>query len=295
MKGKTMKNNFTTLTTIFIILLTVLVSGCEGLKGPEGPAGPPGPEGKTLVYVVGGVESPTEWDSTGDAYVIVLNSPTIADVKINNIPIPFRGIFEYANDNFPIRANDSAKLVVSFTKLDNTPGTARSNIKLPGNFAITSHDTSDTAVVRIQFNQPLTFTWSSSAGVEFYQIYFYLSYSYIDTAGNWRSYYFSIDSSIINTSITFPKSQLFPNANQIGTIHYSYGYFYISAMKGPYQAGQHGNVTGDGIGFFYGNTFGNELLVKIQGTFSKTTKNEIPCNTFEEFLRKKAEELKSKK
>ena len=261
---------------VVFIVVSVIAALYVGLIGCEGPQGPVGPSGDSLpVYLWGAVGAPELEELP--AYVLISNVHEIPSVEINGIRIPFtspltgggcagyflQGIV-FSLDDFSIPAGDSASLVVTYTKVNGNPGTARANIVLPDQFEITSHDTS--SVVDIPVGTGLTVSWTSSKEADAYHVYLDLDYDYTDTSGAHQSFYFSADTLITDAFITFLPSQLFPDAGKIKAVESSRGEFDISAIAGPLWEGAEGNVTGDGIGFFYGLTFGGHLDLEVSGS-----------------------------
>lgn len=266
-----------------LIALAALVSSLVALAGCEGPEGPQGPAGtaSTLpVYVVGRIGpypmyrgEKNGMDSTTEALVDVYESPGIPSVEINGIRIPpsdpfYRGYdpFRFFDDNFPVSCGDSAELLVSYPKFDGTAGTAHASIMLPGQFEITSPDTSyDT----ISVGDSLVFRWTPSNGADVYIADFRLGYSYWDTSGNQEFFqYYVYDMVLTDTSIAFSQGQLFPDLEEIDSLEYGYGSFDLWAMNGPTPEEDQGNVTGDGIGFFNGWTYGGSVNIRIIGSSS---------------------------
>jgi hypothetical protein len=274
---------------IRIIALSTVAS-VIGFMNCKGPTGPEGPESPSFIYVTGGVEAPTPWDSTGDAYVEVSNTSEIPVVMINGIQLhlkyPFHTSLFYGSPDFPISAGDSANLLVWDGKVGANSRTAQANIRVPSQFEITSHDTS--GIVTIVVGEELTLTWSSSSGAGNYWIDFYLDYDYRDTLGNEKQFCYSMDTLPTNTSITFSPSQLFPNMGEIDTILGSFGDFRISATHGPCQEGEEGNVTGDGMGFFVGWTYGGDLRIQVSGSEYVARTEQQSRLWLQEFISEKA-------
>ncbi len=263
--------------------LTVIV-GCEG---PEGPQGPPGP---AQVYIVGWIKNNGGDYLTGMSLVETYNLPEIPHVMINDTqihydpgPPPVPAIpLRFIDYDLPIVAGDSAKLSVSYTRLDGYPGIAQANIMMPGPFEIILPDTSfDTLAV----GDSLIFRWTSSEGVDVYLIDFYLHYSFADTADSMRMFYQSFDSLMADTSIIFPTTQLFPDLGEIDSIVYSSGRFHLWAINGPIQEGEQGNVTGDGFGFFCGWTRGGYFSFYVNGSQSSISEIVEPPNPMQNFYR----------
>lgn len=288
--------NLATFTFIAAAALLMVVAGCEGPEGPQGPAGqqgpegPEGPAGTSYIYIDGYVCSPTQWDTTCDADVFVGNNPSFPVVEINDVNLS-SGAGDpnwFNHSDFPISTGDSAELVVTYTKTDGNPGTARANIILPGPFEITSHDTLyDT----ISVGDSLAVCWTSSDGADAYSVYFDMYYEYIDTSGDYRYFGFHYDTLFTDTCIVFSQAELFPNAGEIDSIWYGYGNFHARAINGPVQEGDQGNVTGDGIGFFYGRTYGDELRIRFRDSGPFVSELQEPPNLIRKFVEEKARAL----
>ena len=61
----------------------------------------------------------------------------------------------------------------------------------------------------------------------------------------------------------FGLDLLFPDRGAIDSITYGWGWFDITALSLPLVQGTPGNIEGDGIGFFYGYTPGEELDLTV--------------------------------
>lgn len=101
-----------------------------------------------------------------------------------------------------------------------------------------------------------------------------------------------MDTIFTDTSVTFSSSTLFPNVGEIERIVVSGGGFAISAVAGPLKKGTEGNVTGDGIGFFYGWTFCEFGIFILDSKYSER-KREEPRNRLQKFLEQRAKKLSS--
>ena len=254
--------------------------GPEGPQGPQGPQGPEGPPGPQIIYVLGYVFS------NGWSGVEVSFSPVIPIVKINGHTLSLHGCegssFFYS-DSLPVTHEDSINLNVDYTK-----DKATASAVIPGKFAITSHDTSQTAYIPLYSN--FTVTWSSSVQRSGYWISFWIWYEYETAGGEIKWYEFESDTFITSQSITFPASKLFPP--DVDTVLYSWGYFDVYALSEPkLQPGAEGNVKGGGAGFFWGITFGGELYVAIEGTKVKVEKEKITREKLMEKLFEKVKKL----
>jgi hypothetical protein len=286
MRGKTT-------ITVMIVIIVALCAGLIGCKGPKGPQGPQGPPGTLLAHITGAVETPTSWNSDGYAEVVVLWTHDVPAVWINDIHLSFNptmvGPRIFRHYDFPISAGDSAKLVTTFTKLNGDPGTARADIIMPGQFEITYPDTSYPHILGV--GASLAATWSSSDEAEAYWAYLILYYNYTDTLGHSDLFYYESDTLLTDTAITFSSLTLFPNAGEIAQISSGWGSFRVWAVAGPAQAGAELNVTGDGVGAFYGLTFGGDVGITVSGSKSPAEQSKEPKNFLREFLDQRAKNL----
>lgn len=273
--------------------IMILILSCRGPRGPEGPQGPQGPEGPTNIYVMSFLFSSID-TSIAEAYVSF--SPSIPNVKINNINIPFWEVWRntfyfYKRGITTILPGSDANLEVTYIKADNSQGEANASVKVPGIFAITSHDTSQP--VSIPLGSSFTVTWSSSQNANFYFVSFYLEYMYVDTAGEDKYFYCEKDTMITQNFIIFPSSFLFPNLNEIDSIMWSWGWFEVDAVSGPQiKEGEKGNVTGDGFGFFWGIIYGGVLGLYVEGGKFISRKETQSYEKLKEFLKNKAEKIR---
>jgi hypothetical protein len=206
--------------------------------------------------------------------VDVYESPGIPSVEVNGIRIspydPFYRTcdpYRFSEDNFPISCGDTAELLVTYPKFNGIAGTVRASIILPGQFEITSPGTPDT----ISLGDSLVFRWTSSAGADAYIADFRLTYYYADTSGDNQFFeYYVYDTVLTDTSLTFSQAQLFPHLEEIDSLVYGYGNFDLSAMNGPTPDEDQGNVTGDGIGFFSGLTYGGFVTLRMSASGTMT-------------------------
>jgi hypothetical protein len=209
--------------------------------------GPAGPPGQVKLYITGEIEKYPHWSIPDSFYydedVYVANAEVIPSVKINNQELKWDGWFSYDGE-FPLTSGADYNLVVAAGIK-----TATASVKLPGDFSITT----PASGYVLPKGQSLNVSWNSASYADFYRGYLSINYSYRDTSGNYRYFYYSGDTILSGTSITYPSNLLFPNLSEIDSIRYGYGYFYVYAFDGPaLTPGTSGNVTGDGIGFFWG-------------------------------------------
>ena len=137
--------------------------------------------------------------------------------------------------------NNEYELIVS-----HAGGEATAAITLPGDFELTSIQENDT----LNQNEDLIINWSSSEGVEKYNLSVRLYYYYGDTADpTYSSFRLDTILSKMTTGLTLEKEKFF--SPEIDSILEGYGYIYLNAENGP-QIGtsSEGNISGEGIGYF---------------------------------------------
>lgn len=241
------------------LLIPAILLAILGCKGQQGPAGEQGADGGGN-YIYG------EVDNTGEVFVGVYFSPVIPWVTVNQETLDVDycdGLFTQYEDSISISSGDSLYL-----KVDCTDGIATAEARVPGDFEITSHDTSQ--IVYIPKDSDFTVSWSS-ADCDFYRVYFWLDCGYYDTLGNHKYFYLDIDTCVTSTSVTFPASRLFPA--YVDSITSGNGNFGVYAMNGPkLEPGSKGNVTGNGSGFFWGSAHGGDLNIRVEGSKCKAGK-----------------------
>ena len=246
---------------IVMIFLGLGLSSCEGPEGPQGPQGP-----SALMTGVYGEVAWGWWSATINAEFEVFESPSIPTVQINGIPCQrqftmYGDGFKFYGTDLPLALGDSVHIIVNYLKPDGDPEVIQSDIILPGPFAFTAPDTSDDVVISV--GDSLMVSWTESSGADVYSVDFSFRYNYFDTLGGYQVYTFELDTLITETAITFGSELLFPNPALIDSI-VSYGgngWFNVWAKHGPWREGDPTNVYGDGIGTFYGRTFGGHLTL----------------------------------
>ncbi|MBU1707482.1 hypothetical protein KKB28_06165 [bacterium] len=258
-----------------IVLLLLVVAALMILTGCEGPEGPQGQPGPAPIYIVGYIESPGMRNETYRARVEIYGNPGIPTVEINSIPLIRQNPNYFSHYEFPISAGDSAKLLVTFTKLDGTLGNAWANIMMPGPFDFAIPDSSNDS---IQFGDSVIVQWFSSEGADVYSFDFRSMFHYRDTSGIYQYLVYDFDTVFADTLITFPPSLLFPDTAEIDSMLYGYGNIILYAKTGPVNDYDMGNVHGDGIGFLTGMTFGGYTTV-----FYDVSGSPIPSTRLNEF------------
>jgi len=245
------KQSYKFLCIYALLSIIFIFIGCENCQGPEGPQGEPG----NSVANIAGYLRCNSIEPWGEAQVTVLNLNTIPSVAINDQLLP-HGLYSWAfyDFNFPIEVGDSAHLEVSYIDEDGNARLAGSTVVIPGIFSIidTDPDTNVYGVIALQPEDDFSVWWSNSAYADAYSIDLYLYCDYNDSLGNDSYYNFYFDTLITDTNITFPSEQLFPPDLEVTYINYLWGQLNILALNGAWQTGAEGNITGDGVGFFYG-------------------------------------------
>ncbi len=179
-----------------------------------------------------------------DEGVNVSNAEAVPSVKINDRELEFySGSRFYFDGDFSLTPGAEYELVVTAGS-----NTATATVTLPGDFGITAPDTSYV----LPKGSSLDALWDSASHSNYYGVYLYVYYEYYDTSGTVQSFHFSSDTILSETSITYESSLLFPNLSEIDSISCGNGHFDIYAINGPSLVpGTPGNVSGDGIGFFW--------------------------------------------
>jgi hypothetical protein len=249
---------------IKIVLLSVLYAISVLVFGCEGPQGPKGLSGVQQVYITAEVVSePILWPS-GPPYPIsakvrVSNVSSIPGVEVSGDPISLNGAegdeFLFFNDGqwgIPIALGDSVHLVVECNDVNGNPVFAEADAVLPGSFSIVYPDTSND--LETPWGEDLTLIWTASEGADVYYLSLNLSVCYYDSGGTHEDIYIDLETQTCDTTITFELSGYFPDYALIDSLNYSYGGIDIIAHNGPYNEGDMGNISGDAIGFFIGET-----------------------------------------
>jgi hypothetical protein len=169
--------------------------------------------------------------------------PRIPLVKVNDVPIemtdfqPQQGQYE-SWDVFPVDTTMDVKIA-------NYDGEAHCRVNMPGNTALTR----PTPWFVLQKGQPVAIAWNKAHGASTYYLDLYINYEYNDTFGEWDDFENEWDTTITDTSFTFPASWVFPPI--VGEVLDGEGYIILWAQDGPpLLAGDWGNIKGHGFGYF---------------------------------------------
>ena len=248
-------------TQIFVVAGSLLAAALTGLLGCEGDQGPQGPTAYAPINISASVMVPVPWDETASAFANIANTSDMPQVTINGLEIPrYSTSASYRYDDFPIEYGDSAYLVVNYSQPNGTPAQAYAAIRVPGQFQFLTPDTSQ--VMQIQYGDSLVVIWSSAAGADAYRIQCYYNLHYY-FSGAVVEHQISLNTLLADTSLTLGAQELFPAQVDPDSILYGGGNIQISALNGPWQTGDPGNVTGDGIGFFHGWTYGGQIDIDV--------------------------------
>jgi hypothetical protein len=230
---------------ILVILTLLMYFGACSKNNPTTPGG-------MKLYVVGGIGRYQGYYSDSfycDEYVSVTNGAVVPTVMINDQELEFDyygNSFHYYRD-FPLVPRTMYSLVV-------TAGSnkAYATVYLPGDFDIIAPD-SDYVLPK---GSSLNVLWGSALYADNYWVDLYVHYEYRDTYGEYQFFSLSIDTIISGNSIAFSGNYIFPNLSEIDTLYWGAGFLSIYAIDGPALVpGSVGNVTGDGIGFFWAQQF----------------------------------------
>jgi len=262
--------------SLLSLLITFLViSSCDYLKGPTGPqgeqgsTGAQGEPGNSLVNVIGWARSGNN-QTTGDVNLSIYNLGVVPTVKINDITIYPNSspASEYYDYGFPIGSSDAVNLTIDYTDNEGNYLNAHSSVHIPGNFYITDTDPdfAGSGDINLTLGDHLSLFWSNSFYADAYSIEFYLGYTYQDTSGDTSYYSLNIDPLVEDNFITFPTEQIFPASLGVSNLIEGEGYINVCSIDGPCQAGETGNVIGDGTGFFNGINWGTGFGIIINNS-----------------------------
>ena len=235
-----------------------------GISGCEGPAGPAGSPGQPKFSVFGVVEFTADTLPT-NAQVIVSNISSIPTVKLNQSFIKFRSLYSGGSNYWDtlrtITKGDEVQLTVSSDQ-----GVAGALVRIPQQFRIQSPNPDSIFILLPHSN--FTASWNASGFSDYYYAYFYLFYSYAPTGGGTsKQFSIEIDTILSTTSITFSAAKLFPADFDSLMASWYYGYFSIQAFNGPrLEVGERGNITGDGMGFFFGKSDGGYINIRLRNS-----------------------------
>jgi len=221
---------------LLFVPMILFVIGCGGDKGEQ-------------VSLMGSVDAYYSYDDTlvTEGYVQGYGFKIIPLVTINNDTLPVDAYlgnppsFYYHGPITDLNLGSECNLNVDYDE-----GKGEATNTLPGNFSITSPDTSFV----LHKGHDLNITWSSSSGADWYWLDVDIWYEYIDTAGYYKWFYFYLDTIVDGTSYTVSANSLFPA--DVDSIQYGDGDVDVAAISGPkIESGTEGNIQGDAIGFFW--------------------------------------------
>lgn len=250
----------------FFLLVAISIPGCEG------PAGPEGHSGQMKYSVFGEVKFISDTLPTNSqVYVSYISS--IPMVKLNQDTIKFMYFSgqgsSYWDTLRTITEGDEVQLTVNGNQ-----GVASAIVRIPKQFRIQSPDPDSIFILPPHSN--FTSSWTASGFSDYYTAHFHLYYSYTTIGGEaTKNFYIDVDTMISTTTITIPAARLFPADFDSLIGWYNHGYFEIEAINGPrIEVGEQGNVTGNGMGFFFGKSNGGnlELMVGNSTTTNVETK-----------------------
>jgi hypothetical protein len=168
--------------------------------------------------------------------------PQIPAVKANDIPIEMtyyqaqQGQYE-SEGYFPLDTTIDLRI-------SHYDGEAHCRVNMPGNTELTRPDSRFV----LGKGDPVTITWHKAHGASTYYLDLYINYEYNDTMGEWDDMEMEPDTTITDTTFTFPGDWLFPPI--VGEVLCGEGYIILWAQDGPpLLAGDMGNIKGHGFGF----------------------------------------------
>ncbi len=149
--------------------------------------------------------------------------------------------FGYEGEITWINIGDECRFKVNYDE-----GKGEATGTMPGNFKITSPDTTYV----LHKGSKLNINWSSAKSADWYWVNIEISYSYIDTAGDYEYFDLYVDTVVDGTSLTISANRIFPG--DVDTVLWGYGDVLAEAVNGPkLEPGAKGNIKGDAVGFFW--------------------------------------------
>jgi hypothetical protein len=242
--------------SFYLVIISIL--GCEDSEGPEGHSG------QMKYSVFGEVEFISDALPT-NASIYVSNISSIPTVKLNQDSITFMYLGVQSSSYWDTLRTITEGDEVQLTIIGNQ-GEAGATVRIPRQFRIQSPDPDSIFILLPHSN--FSASWTSSGFSNYYYAYFYLNYSYVPTGGGYKYFSFDIDTILSTTSISIPAAKLFPPDFDSLTSNWSNGgAFNVEAVNGPKpEVGAEGNVTGDGIGFFFGRSDGGYIEIRARNS-----------------------------
>jgi hypothetical protein len=202
-------------------------------------------------------------------YLSVSGLNAVPVVTVNDQPaeeVDLAGSIFLRIYELPLLPGDSVFLRMSYTLPDGASDTARAEAALPGPFGIVAPDT--TQPFELPLGTDFTASWTRAEGAACYRGILQLSCGDLDTT-EWGEIfgviYFSetLDTLLTDTTVTFEGARMFWNLTAFEEADEIFAAFRVMAQSGPWQAGEPGNVTGGGEGFFYARTSTRELYIQV--------------------------------
>jgi hypothetical protein len=278
--GNVLRKPIGHILAVFLIPMLISFGGCNetstpaDIAGPQGEQGPtgdtglqgdPGADRSTDLNLIATVELSLNNPSLFDFRATVYNASSLPDLSINDLAVDPEeywlwdgGRLAYKRNSMSVPDSDSANIIVEYTKLDNTVGSATAAVRLAGPFNILD----DT--LWIEWGDDATITWEHSDGADAYWVAWYNAIKYQDTAGINHTSYVRFDTlmSAGDSTLVLSTGGAFPSLEDSIVIAYFYGYVWVRAVTGPWLPGQVSNVIGDCTGTFVGSTYARTLHLK---------------------------------
>jgi hypothetical protein len=257
--------------SIIFICFTLFMFGCRGHKMSRNLAEPY--PAQIYAHLFSPSINPANkdfYDSTGNINIQISNSRNIPAVKLNGKPVSYTTKNKsFIDENVNINAGDSINLRITYKKSDGSIGITQANTVMPGQFQILDYDTS--IVDTIALGSGFGAGWSKANDARYYKVQLTIDYTYMnhnyydDVKKRFKTFHLQLDTICVDTQLALDSQRLFPDIEQIDSIHYSGGWFSIEAVKAPMYSGDESDFTGDGNGFIWTNTFGGRFKIAVEG------------------------------
>ncbi len=232
---------------IYSILACLTVVAFFTMCGCEDDQGSTEPQGGDTVRIRARVNIYDSQDTTAVIMVSFDNCLGVPQVMINGINLVYRQGIEvpFTDEYFPLSPGDSVRLFAEFTQENGLYGSAVANIMMPGPFEIISPDTA----TDITLTDSTIFAWTSSSYSEYYDLHVCFYYHYYD--GEFHVSQVNLSYMVVDTVMKVAPSVMFPNLEEIESLHQIYCTVDVIASYGP-QSYQVGNIEGDAEGILRG-------------------------------------------